>query len=179
VFGRDVVASYFTRPIQRVPPWLYVLDENQSLLATLLRLAQFDPARGTPLAYPPFVLAASVTFGVTCWFAWRLAPAWGALGLATMVPAALLLYPQSLEHYAMLNLVPLLYLWTQRERLRLSAPFVVAWLSTFYAISRYDAGSITVIAHLLEWVLLVALCVRVTHARAAEEPTPRAALAAV
>lgn len=168
VFGPEVFAAFFARPMQRIPPWLYVGSENQSLLATLLRVAAYDPARGAPLTYPPFVVLATVIFGVACWTMWRLERRWGALALATAVPTALLLYPQTLEHYAMLNLVPLLYLWRQREELRLSTAFVVAFLAVFYALTRYDRGSITVAAHLLEYLLFVALGARVLQAHAAE-----------
>jgi hypothetical protein len=166
VYGREVMTSFVARPVQRIPPWLFVGSENQSLLAALLRVTDVDPASGSPLTYPPFVVAAAITFAITCWFVWRLAPAWGALALATAVPAALLIYPQTLEHYAMLNLVPMLYLWTERDRLGLGGAFVVASFTLFYALTRYDAGSITVVAHLLEWLLFVGLGVRVLSARA-------------
>jgi hypothetical protein len=176
VFGREVFVSYFTTdPTQRAPDWLYTEAENQSLLSTLLRLAHYDFARGSPLTYPPFVVAAAVIVGVTLWLLRRKGREAGALGLAAAVPAALLVYPHSLDHYAVLLLVPMLYLWTHREALRLGETFVVTVITVTYALVRYDIGSIVVVANALQWLLFVALGVRAIYARTAE-PGARPAL---
>lgn len=165
-FGREVFTSYFASdPLRRVPNWLYTISENQSMLSAFLRLADYDFVRGSPLTFPPFVAAAALVVGVTLWLLGRRGHEAGALALAAAVPAALLVYPQSLDHYAILLLVPMLYLWTRREALRLSAWFVVIALSVTYALVRYDVGSVVVLANALQWALLVALGVRAMTAQ--------------
>ncbi|HSU93363.1 MAG TPA: glycosyltransferase family 87 protein [Gemmatimonadaceae bacterium] len=169
LFGPQVCLTYFTsNPIERAPTWLYTLHENQSLLSAMLRLAHYDGVHGAPLLYPPFLIAAALIVGLTMWAALRLPRDRGELALALMVPAALLIYPQSLDHYAMLLLVPLFYLWTQRAQLGLTTGFTIALLTVEYGIIRYNLGAIETLATGLLWLFLLALALRPVRIRAAE-----------
>jgi hypothetical protein len=166
-FGRAVWMTYLTaNPTQRVANWQYTLDENQSLLATMLRFVQYDFARGSPLRYPPYVVVAGVIVALTAWIVWRARREPNGLALATVVPAALLVYPQSLEHYGTMLLVPMLWVWVERETLGLGERFVLLFLTAEYALMRYDAGSIAVIATVLQWLLFVWLALRAAREQA-------------
>ena len=168
LFGPQVFVTYFTsNPVGRAPSWLYTLHENQSLLSAMLRLAHWDGVHGAPLLYPPFLIAAALIVGLTIWAALRLPRERGELALALMVPAALLIYPQSLDHYAMLLLVPLFYIWTHRAEHELSTGFAVAFLTAEYGIIRYDLGAIETLATLSVWLFLLALALRPVRSRAA------------
>ena len=169
LFGPQVFITYFTsNPVGRAPSWLYTLHENQSLLSAMLRLSHYDGVHGNPLLYPPFLIAAALIVGLTIWAVVRLPRERGELALALMVPAALLIYPQSLDHYAMLLLVPLFYIWTQRAELELSTGFVVALLTAEYGLVRYDLGAIETVATLSVWLFLLALALRPVRSPAAE-----------
>ena len=169
LFGPQVFLTYFTsNPIQRAPTSMYNLHENQGLLAAMLRMTHYDFMHGTPLLYPPFVIAAALIVGLTTWAALRLPRERGALALALMVPAALLIYPQSLDHYAMLLLVPLFYVWTHRAELGLSTGFTVALLTGEYGIIRYDLGAIETLATFSLWLFLLGLALRPLRGRATE-----------
>ena len=169
LFGPQVFITYFTsNPVGRAPTWLYTLHENQSLLSAMLRLAHYDGVHGAPLLYPPFLIAAALIVGLTMWAALRLPRERGALALALMVPAALLIYPQSLDHYAMLLLVPMFYIWTHRAEYELSSGFAVGFLTAEYGIIRYDLGAIETLATLSVWLFLLALAFRPVRSRMAE-----------
>ena len=169
LFGPQVFLTYFTsNPVERAPTWLYTLHENQSLLSAMLKLAHYDGVHGPPLLYPPFLIAAALIVGLTTWAAVRLPRERGELALALMVPAALLIYPQSLDHYAMLLLVPLFYLWTQRAKLGLTTGFAIALLTVEYGIIRYNLGAIETLATGSLWLFLLALALRPVRSRAAE-----------
>ena len=169
LFGPQVFVTYFTsNPVGRAPSWLYILHENQSLLSAMLRLAHWDGVHGAPLLYPPFLIAAALIVGLTIWAALRLPRERGELALALMVPAALLIYPQSLDHYAMLLLVPLFYIWTHHAEHELSTGFAVALLTAEYGIIRYDLGAIETLATISVWLFLLALALRPVRSRATE-----------
>jgi hypothetical protein len=168
VFGPRTLVTYVVdNPASRVPPWLYTTTVNQSLVAWVVRLTAHDFTRGSPLAYPPFVAGAAAIVALTAWLAWRVGRERGALALSMLVPAALLVYPQSLDHYGMLLLVPMLHVWTRRRDMRLDRTFVIVLLSTMYALVRYDAGSIMALATALMWLVLVVVGVRLAGRKAA------------
>ena len=164
VFGGEIFVTYLTsNPVSRAPADLYVLNENQSLLAALLRTSGHDFADSSPLLYPPFVIAASSIVAVTLLLTYRLPPSRSELALAIAVPAALLIYPQSLEHYTMLLLAPMLYLWTRSEELEVSNAVIVGFLTLQYALIRYNHGYIAVLANALQWLFCVALGLRAAY----------------
>jgi hypothetical protein len=163
-FGPEIFVTYLTsNPVSRAPTDLYVLNENQSLLAAMLRMSGHDVAESSPLLYRPFVVAASAIVAVTLWLMYRLPSARRELALAIAVPAALLIYPQSLEHYTMLLLVPMLYLWTGYEELGVSKAVVIGVLTVLYALIRYDHGYVAVAANALLWLVCVALGLRAAY----------------
>jgi hypothetical protein len=174
LFGAEVFVRYLTgNPILATPPApqppdvLYRGGENQSLIAALSRLGHLDTSRGWPLLHPAFVVTAAIITGVTAWLTARLPDDRSALAAAAAVPAALLLYPASLEHYTLLLLPTMLYVWTRRAELGLSMPLVVAVISVQFALIRYDRGSMAMMASLLQWVLLTYVSLRMLSPRAA------------
>ena len=164
VFGPEIFVTYLTsNPVSRAPADLYVLNENQSLLAAMLRASGHDFAESSPLLYSRFVVAGSAIVVVTLWLTYRLPQARSELALAIAVPAALLIYPQSLEHYTLLLLVPMLYLWTRHEELGVSRGAVIGLLTVQYALIRYDHGYVAVTANALMWLVCVALGLRAAY----------------
>jgi hypothetical protein len=160
-FGADPFVSYLAEnPVARLPATLYGLEENQSLLAAVVRLTGPDPAHGSPLWHPYHVALLLLVGGVTGFAAWRTGRADRDLGLALFVPAALLVYPQSWEHYTALLLVPIAVLWTRRESLGLSTPLLIAVLSSVYALNRYERGSLAMLGTFLIWSMTAYACVQ-------------------
>lgn len=169
-FGPEPFVTYFSgaNPVGRVPGWLYTEETNQSLAATFVRVTGYDFRRGTPLVQPAFVATVAAVLGTTLWLAARLVRERGALALALLVPAALLVYPQSLENYTVLLLVPMLFVFTRREELGIGPWFAVAFVTAEYALIRAREGHVAVLANALHWLLLVGIGLRVASQQATE-----------
>jgi hypothetical protein len=108
LFGFETTAAYFSvNPADRVPLSLYFQTINQSLLSTMLRLAQsFTPLETSPIAYPPFLVSALVVLTSTALLAVRLARTRDPLLLSLLLTCALLVYPGNLTAYSVFLIVP-------------------------------------------------------------------------
>lgn len=110
-FGFDSVSSYFLSPPHtRRPPWVYTQDVNQSLLAEILRATHETDSRRMGSGNPIFLVAALVLTLPTVLVAGHLLSRGLRQGYALLLMLALLLYPSSLMHYAVLTIVPVLFL---------------------------------------------------------------------
>ena len=164
LWGPEVFITYVTNnPVTRAADGVFTSIVNQSLLSTMIRAVGYDFSDGSPLFYPPFLAAAAFITGVTFWLVHKLGAQRGELGLSIAVPASLLIYPQALEHYTVLLLAPMLFLWRRCEELGVSRALVIALLTLQYALIRHDHGYIAVSANALQWVFGVVLGVRVAY----------------
>lgn len=110
-FGFDSVASYFLSPPNgRLPPWVYTQDVNQSLLAGILRVTHETDSSRIGSGNPIFLLAAAMLALPTLFVAGHLLRRGQRQGYALLLMLVLLLYPSSLIHYAILTVVPVLFL---------------------------------------------------------------------
>src|ERR1051325_489438 len=114
VFGWDVHLHYLRHGAGEVPKEMLTMPQNQSLLAVLLRA-------GMPKAV--FFIAAIAAL----WFA--------RTSLLALVAAALLLYPQTLDHYGVLLIVPVIALWRTGETASAVVACLVHALAPFTAIA--------------------------------------------
>jgi hypothetical protein len=117
-FGPAMVLSYFSHNpvVIDLPTYLYTEDMNQSLLATILRLSHTDPSGGSPYANPVFWVTAALLVIVSCWMTLRLKEEDAPWGLSLILVLSLLIFPKTLEHYALLLIVPLAMLWSLRSQ---------------------------------------------------------------
>lgn len=112
-FGPGMFFGYLTdNPIvHEMPNYMYVESVNQSLLATILRLTNFDFASGSPYLQPLFIACSFLLAGVTGFLLVREKPGqrvFSAYDMSLVITFALLLFPKTLMHYAMLLIIPLL-----------------------------------------------------------------------
>ncbi len=116
VFGGPMFVRYFTaNPVRRMPNFLYTEDENQSLLATVLRLTSYDLDRASPYASPWFLgIALLLIVTTVLTLVRRRRDDDHALSLTILL--GLLLFPKSLAHYAVLMLPALFTAWKERDR---------------------------------------------------------------
>ena len=166
LFGWPTFRSFFVdNPTDRIPGWLYTGHNNMGLLAFILRwrtggeLGREIPSF-TPWADPLFLAVCALLFLVTIPLAYRLI-ATGQdlhrqLALALLVPLALLLYPQSQNHYSMLLLPPMLLLWTRGREIGIAAPVSIAVITAVYWSMLPRGGDLTVLGNALLWMALVA-----------------------
>src|SRR6185312_11649737 len=163
-FGSEVFTSFITsNAVSRMPHSYYSSNINQSLLATWVRATHYDFSQGSPMAQPAFLVMAFAIAGLTFSMVMWLGRSRSALGLAMGVPAALLLYPQTLEHYSVLLLLPLLFIWTRQEELGISQAMTMVFVTLEYALVRYHGGRLDFFAILLCWVTLLVIAIRVVR----------------
>lgn len=159
LFGTGPFLAYLAEnPVSRLPPTLYIFEENQSLLAAIMRWTGDDPTARSPLLHPYYLLASSLVTAVTAAAVWASARRDPGLALAVTLAAVLLVYPQSWAHYTVFLIVPMTALWARRDGIGIGTSAAVALLSTVYALNRYDRGAIAMWGTLLLWVALGAAC---------------------
>jgi hypothetical protein len=162
LYGIDVFASYLaTNPVSRLPAFIYSIDENQSLLAELIRSTNDAPAAIATLPLHPYYIAVLLIVGATAAAVVQLLPKrHEPLALSVALTAVLLIYPQSWEHYTVLLILPMLVLWKEREVFELSTAAAIVLLSAVYALLRYDSGHVAVYGTSLLWIALLFVCGR-------------------
>lgn len=158
VFGWDTFAAYFGHnPVVRMPAEAYTETINQSLLATILRLTDYDFSHGSPLLDPLFVVLAGGLGAATAWLAHR---AWTSgdddLALAITIPFGLLVYPGTLAHYSVDLIVPFLLLWARRHALPGGVAGVVAFLTAEYALINASV-ELAIVGNTVAWLGVAAL----------------------
>jgi hypothetical protein len=89
------------------------------------------------------------------------------VSLALLVPAALLVYPQSLEHYTVPLLVPLLL--RRADDLGLPRILPPVLIAATFALVRYGEGTVAVLASAGLWLVYVALAAGLLESRARVE----------
>ena len=77
-------------------------------------------------------------------------------GLALCIPLGLMLYPATFDHYLVALVIPIGYLWTQRDRVPFGYLGVAGLTSVTIATMGYAAGWISFISALFLWLVLVA-----------------------
>jgi hypothetical protein len=164
LFGWPAIRSYSTDgPLKRLPAALYTAGNNQALLRFILRWRNggelpLSPPEGALWADGYFIAASLTLLAATLVLVWRLGVSphsqAGELGLALLVPVALLLYPQSLTHYTVLLILPVLFLWSQARALGLSPLFAIGIMSFVYWILLLRSGELSVLATGLVWLAL-------------------------
>ncbi len=134
LFGLETTAAYFSvNPADRVPVWLYSQDGNQSLLGTILRLAQpFTPLETSPIAYPPFLVSALLVLTSTALAAVRLVRARDPLLLSLLLTCAILVYPGTLTSYSVFLIVPTLQLLERHPEVMRSPGLFAFILGSLY-----------------------------------------------
>ena len=162
VLGPEPFFSYFTaRSTANAPASLYIeelgaLTEqmNQSLLATILRLTNYDFSDGSPLTQPIFVVLGLILTIITGWLVFRLRLDHADWGLSLTLALALLVYPATLEHYSLLLIAPMLLLWAHRQTFIGGVWGVVGFITLEYALIR---NSYAFVANALAWSVLAGI----------------------
>ena len=158
VFGLRPFASYGSHgPLDRFALKLYVQTVNQSLFSWVLRLTRDNLDRPVSFFNPVFVTLALLLLGITVWLLYRARKSTqDDVELALLLPLGLLLYPNTLNSYAMLLLVPMMVIWKKRDILpggEYIAVFYIA--STFGLIGQ--SPKTYFLAFAMNWVAMAAL----------------------
>jgi hypothetical protein len=171
-FGTSALSTFIPSDlVNRLPASLFHEKVNQSLLATLVRAGGHDASAGSPLWSPAFLAMSFAIVTLTFALVVKLGRARSALAIALGVPAALLVYPQTLEHYGFLLLLPLLFLWTHQKELGVSPAAVILFLTAAYALVRGEEGGLAFFGFALCWMMFVAIAIRAIRHSTTNPPT--------
>ncbi|MCB9458329.1 MAG: DUF2029 domain-containing protein [Anaerolineaceae bacterium] len=156
-FGADMVLQYvFDNPIaNQMPLFHYNELVNQSLLATLLRITDYDINLYSPYSQPIFIVLAAVMTLIVVWLVYRLRDHDDWL-FGVLIAFALLLYPKTLLHYSLLLIVPLCLLLASRARLPGGWLTVVGAFIIIYFFTWSSPYSFF-IANLVMWLFVVGM----------------------
>ena len=161
VFGPSMYFGYFfDNPIaHQMPATLYSEGINQSLLATILRIAGAEIDSGHAAVAPAFATLAIVLSIVSGWLVRRTLHNDDKLSLAIVLTLSLLLFPKTLSHYSVLLIVPLLFLWSRRETVPGGATATACLITAVFALC---AADMAFVANLCSWSFV---CVTALRAR--------------
>jgi len=156
-FGTNVVEHYFSSlQLGDKPDWIYFEQTNQSLLGALLRVSGTRCGGVACLTEGWFPLVAAVLCAITLVLVRRVVAYDGELAVALLLLLALMVYPVSQVFYSVFLTPVVLFVWTRREALGLSAAFVATLATALSWMTGYDGGVVlTWGAYLLAWGVLV------------------------
>jgi hypothetical protein len=157
VFGPDTILYFTENPNARVPDFQYTEWTNQSLLASILRLTEYDFSDKSPLTHPIFITLTLVLTGITSWLVYRLDAFYIDWILALILLLSLLIYPASLMFYSVLLIIPILLFWTHRQQLVGGIWSVTTFITVVYALTSYRNGEFVFIANAFAWFVLAGI----------------------
>ena len=154
---------FMSNPIVlKMPNYLYTEDINQSLLATILRLTNFDFSAGSPYLQPIFIITAMLFTGITSFLVFHRKDEqepYSDYALALTITYALLLFPKTLTHYAVLLIVPILTIWTNRQNTSISPWLTLVFITIEFVLVSLG-GNFIFISILIAWLFVAGICIK-------------------
>ena len=132
IFGPSVFITFFYHnPNIKIANVNYIEWTNQSLLATILRITNYDFSYSTPLVHPMFLTAALIVCGFSFWFVYKLDESKNEWAFAITILVSIMLYPGSINSYGPMMMPVLLFLFTQRNNFAIK----IIWFPIFIALA--------------------------------------------
>jgi hypothetical protein len=155
LWGFETTAADFSVNLaDRMPVWVFSQGNNQSLLGTMLRLAQpLTPLETSPIVYPPFLVSALVVLTSTAVLAVRLARTRDPLLLSLLLTCAILIYPGTHTAYSVFLIVPTVQLLERHPKVMRSPGLFASTIGTLYFLMGTASGYF--LANLAAWLTVV------------------------
>lgn len=168
LFGTGTVMAYLgDRVVDRYPPGVLRQAMNQSLLAVTLRWpTPRDVA--SPLTHLPFLVGALPFAALTIAATWSTLRRRAHWSLAAGLMAAVIVYPGSLKHYAVMGAIPALVMWRDPAALPGGVRTVVALATFVFALNAWSFGESVFVAN----VLMFAACTWAALGARTDGPLP-------
>jgi len=165
VYGTEMFFGYLSNNpiVNKMPIYLYAEPVNQSLLATILRLTNYNLDSGSPLLHPLFLATALLLTLLTVWLVYRMDEDDTGLGMALTLALALLIFPKTLTHYSFLLLLPLFLIWKQREKIPSGVIATLAFITIVEVFMFVQNGDWTFLSYLLTWLFIAFLIFSFSH----------------
>ncbi|MGH9904302.1 MAG: glycosyltransferase family 87 protein, partial [Pyrinomonadaceae bacterium] len=157
-FGPSSFLSFFTeRTLARIPNTVYLQWINQSLLSTVLRLTNYEFVHPEQFRHPFFLAGAAMITASTVWILHRSRSEQTEVMISLTLLLGLLLYPGNLNHYSLVCIIPILFLYrsgsseTLIQHWRKTLPWALCLLYVVFDVAAFYAN-------LALWAVLITLC---------------------
>jgi hypothetical protein len=157
-FGPSSFLSFFTEPtLARIPNAVYLQSINQSLLSTVLRMTNYEFVHPEQFRHPLFLAGAAIITASTVWILHRLRSEQPEVMISLTMLLGLLLYPGNLNHYSLVCIIPILFLYrsgssgTLIQHWRKTLPWALWLLYVVFDVAAFYAN-------LALWTVLITLC---------------------
>jgi hypothetical protein len=176
LFGADTFMSYFNsrNPVfnAAMPAELmYTQPFNQSLVATVSRLTDFEFGGSSPLTQPLVIVGTVILLLGTAFLVLRADRAGEDWPLVLTMFLGLMVYPHSLGYYAIMFILLFLLLWRGRASLPGDVWTALGIVMLLYVIVGYKEAAWVFWAYLIAWSSLAVLIVRAELGRG-KQPSP-------
>jgi hypothetical protein len=167
IYGSETFFGY--SPTSKLPLEVYNESINQSLLATILRITDYELVSSqSPLFHPVFLMGALILTAITAWIVYRLPGTENRWALALLIPFALLIYPTTLHHYGVFLILPLLLIWSEREKFPGGMMGALLFITFEYLLLSFNSGELIFVPIMICWMVVAAVCL--TRLRASSLP---------
>lgn len=152
IFGSSVFVTFFTRnPTLRVPNTTYTEWVNQSLLATILRVTNYDFSYVTPLIHPLFLISAFFLTAISFWITFKIDVDKSEWAFAIIILLALMIYPGSINSYGPMIIPVIILLLMDSKKLLNGGWLYIISITAVYSIMYINPF----VSYLFLWSTLV------------------------
>ena len=152
ILGPSVFVTFFTNnPSLKVQNMDYIEWTNQSLLATILRITNYNFSYSTPLIHPLFIISALILCAVSFWIILKIENSMDGWAFAILTLLALMIYPGSISSYGPLLMPVLIFLFADGELLPSKIMFYSILIAVIFAIMFLSSF----VSYLILWTTLV------------------------
>jgi hypothetical protein len=158
VFGFQTCLSFLTsNPMSKLPPYLYSESVNQSLLGNVLRVGICAPLSSDPLMNPLFWGISTCLGLISLTTILRKSAMMGDVSVMIILLVGLMVYPGTLEHYAVLQIVVLFELLRIVGHLHRGEWIGTCLVICVFAFVNMKGGGLVFWGFLSSWVTFVYL----------------------
>lgn len=155
VFGPQIFFSYFTKnTIHNLPLWTYTENNNQSLLAAILRITHYNIAVKSPILNPIFIVSGFAVSVITFYIIYKINVAKEVWSLALLFSLMIFIYPGSQVVYGTILLPSIILLINKNELIPKGKIIIPFFIAIIYLIMLYAS----LYSYLFLWFIFLVIC---------------------
>ncbi|WP_164674511.1 glycosyltransferase family 87 protein [Spirulina subsalsa] len=161
IIGVKPFHTYLTdAPYSALPFEVYIEPINGSLLANILRLTNYTPSGGSPIFHPLHIALGLLLGLTTLWVCLNINQKHEQWSFMSMLMFSLIIYPGSLLHSSVINIIPILFLWGNREKVENGHWWLLGLITMEYMLLH---NQYMFIANMLLWIVLTGINLSLIH----------------
>ncbi|MCW6034871.1 DUF2029 domain-containing protein [Spirulina subsalsa FACHB-351] len=161
IIGVKPFHTYLTdAPYSALPFEVYIEPINGSLLANILRLTNYTPSGGSPIFHPLHITIGLLLGLTTLWVCLRVNQKNEQWAFMSMLMLSLIIYPGSLLHSSVINIIPILFLWGNRHKVETGHWWLLGLITVEYMLLH---NQYMFIANMLLWIVFTGISLSLIH----------------